>query len=759
MDFTKDINFNVNNLIKDQGFTLTYNGPLAQNSKDVYIHFGFDSAWKNSCHMKMEKAENGFSINIVPQDYSSLNFCFVDSNNNWDNNNGDNYSAPIHSDDEYIKTAYADTIEKTFDEVISSMYPYNFQKTINQLKAIISYKKLDFIRYFYNITMQPGYQETVSESQVSFNPDLRTIIGYQVLDFIRYFYNVNEQYKDNSFAANYDLTNITKLNFENAKIISDIILDSRERSTFTTPIIKEDSPFDLSTIGMQLLKDFTSSVPVSNISRSRVARKFDFSNAFEKYKIKKSNDSLALNFKHNFNLSDANKLCITGCYSYDNYSCAKEVSDVFVNHFADNRIKISGAVSNGSYTLSHSVQTAPTLFTIKGCYTLPALYTSTNVFGKVLEIGTELPTTFDNYYENIYTPTESTEMDSVAEEVINSILEDSKVEIVEEIVKPEPVETSYNVSYSTFTEVLKNSVSKELVNADAAYTIADETVSEESTIDSIYNIEFEVSPVEEERLELEAFSAEVNDSYIENINQILESVVFEEKEDIFDAFNTLQIQNISLSEQFNEIKTSENFLEHTSCHSLGYRIKKAPVTETAAEFTENIDSIFNYLESGITEQVAEVVTEELPVAENAYTDSSITISESILNALSSISTEENTFYDKTFAKAAKTDIDMIEYDKLSEEIQEELAPIQELQELELEKAKLELAFETPAVVSEEEYEPVTESALTVLPISSLTELDSVSRFYTLKRKIKLCLYKVFNVLPRIIKNKLFGYDE
>ena len=75
---------------------------------------------------------------------------------------------------------------------------------------------------------------------------------------------------------------------------------------------------------------------------------------------------------------------------------------------------------------------------------------------------------------------------------INTKLKDpSKHKIVEEIVKPEPVETSYNVSYSTFTEVLKNSVSKELVNADAAYTTANETVSEESTIDSIYDIEFE----------------------------------------------------------------------------------------------------------------------------------------------------------------------------------------------------------------------------------------------------------------------------
>ena len=73
MDFTKDINFNVNNLIKDQGFTLTYNGPLAQNSKDVYIHFGFDSAWKNSCHMKMEKAENGLSTSAVDIEIKEYN--------------------------------------------------------------------------------------------------------------------------------------------------------------------------------------------------------------------------------------------------------------------------------------------------------------------------------------------------------------------------------------------------------------------------------------------------------------------------------------------------------------------------------------------------------------------------------------------------------------------------------------------------------------------------------------------------------------
>lgn len=753
MDFTKNINFNVNNLIKDQGFTLTYNGPLAQNSKDVYIHFGFDSNWKNAGHMKMEKAENGFAIDIVPQDYNSLNFCFVDSNDNWDNNDGENYSVQIHTEDEYIKTAYADTIEKTCDDVITSMYPYNFQKTINQLKAIVSYKRLDFIRYYYNITLQPGFEETVSESSVTFNPDLRTIIGYQVLDFIRYYYNVNEQYKDNSFASNYDLTNITKLNFENAKIISDIALETRERASYTAPILKEDSAFDIASISMQLLKDFTSSSKISTSIPARASRKFDFSNAFEKYKIKAANSNLALNFKHNFNLSNANKPCILGYCSYENYSCAKEVSEAFVNHFADNRIKISGAISNASYTLNFVPQVAPTLFNIKGCTTLPSFYSSVNVFGKVLEIGTELPVVFDNYYENVYVENQNTEMDVVAEEIISSILESAKV------VEVVPAESAYNVSYSTFTEQLENSFSKDLVNADAAYSMATETSNESKTYDFISEIEFEVSPIEEELLELDAVSAETNDSYIENINQILESVIFEEKEDIFDAFNALQIQNISLADTFNEIKTSEGFVNHVSNHSLGYRIKKAPVTETATDYTENIDSILSYLEAdAIAPTPEEVASQELPVVENTTVDTTISISASILNALSSIS-EENNVYDKSFAKAAKTDVDMIEYDKLSEEIQEELAPIQELQELELEKAKLELAFEAPAEVAKEEYEPAKESALTVLPISSLTELDSVSKFYMLKRKVKLCLYKVFNVLPRIIKNKLFGYDE
>lgn len=754
MDFTKNINFNVNNLIKDQGFTLTYNGPLAKNSKDVYIHFGFDSAWKNTCHMKMEKADNGYAINIVPQDYSSLNFCFVDSNNNWDNNNGENYSAEIHTEDEYIKTAYADTIEKTCDDVISSMYPYNFQKTINQLKAIVSYKRLDFIRYFYNISMQPGYvAEDISDSTVEFNPDLRTIIGYQVLDFIRYYYNVNEQSKDDSFASNYDLTNITKLNFENAKIISDIVLESRERASYTAPITKEDSAFDIASISMQLLKDYTAISKISTSIPVRASRKFDFTNAFEKYKIKAANNDLAINFKHNFNLSNATKPCILGYCSYDNYSCAKEVSDIFVNHFADNRVKISGAISNVSYTLSFVPQAAPTLFTIKGCITLPSFYSSANVFNKVLEISKALPEALDSYYENVYVENPVTEMDVIAEEVISSILETSYAEII-------PEDTNYSVNYSTFAEKIKNSVSKDLVNADAAYSMATETANENTTYDSIMDIEFEVSPIEEERLELEVVSTETTNSYIENINQILESVVFEEKEDVFDAFNELQLQNISLENTFSEIQTSEGLLNHTSNHSLGYRIKKAPVLETAEDFTENIDSILNYLESDYAVPVAEATPEELPVAENACANSTTSISASILDALSSIS-EENTVYDKSFAKAAKTDIDMIEYDKLSEEIQEELAPIQELQELELEKAKLELAFEAPLSqeTSNEEYEPTKESALTVLPISSLTEMDTVSRFYMLKRKIKLCLYKVFNVLPRIIKDRLFGYDE
>ena len=79
--------------------TILYNGLLSSSNADqVYLHCGYGSAqsWNNIQDIKMEKTERGWVKKITVNDSYRLNICFKDSANNWDNNNGINWSFEIH---------------------------------------------------------------------------------------------------------------------------------------------------------------------------------------------------------------------------------------------------------------------------------------------------------------------------------------------------------------------------------------------------------------------------------------------------------------------------------------------------------------------------------------------------------------------------------------------------------------------------------------------------------------------------------------
>ena len=92
MELTKNIFFNTDKLIENTPVKISYTGKLFQNgSKDVYIHFGFGNEWNNLQELKMEKTELGFQIEIDLISADTLNFCFKNELNDWDNNNAENY--------------------------------------------------------------------------------------------------------------------------------------------------------------------------------------------------------------------------------------------------------------------------------------------------------------------------------------------------------------------------------------------------------------------------------------------------------------------------------------------------------------------------------------------------------------------------------------------------------------------------------------------------------------------------------------------
>lgn len=96
MELVKNIFFNTDKLIENTKVKISYTGKLFQeNSDEVYLHYGFGLQWENIQEIKMEKTELGFQCEIELISSDSLNFCFRNNQNNWDNNEGQNYSFPI----------------------------------------------------------------------------------------------------------------------------------------------------------------------------------------------------------------------------------------------------------------------------------------------------------------------------------------------------------------------------------------------------------------------------------------------------------------------------------------------------------------------------------------------------------------------------------------------------------------------------------------------------------------------------------------
>lgn len=96
MELVKNIFFNTDKLIENTTVKISYTGKFFQdNSEEVFIHYGFGINWDNLNEVKMEKTELGFQSEITLGEADSLSFCFRNGNNEWDNNDGQNYTFEI----------------------------------------------------------------------------------------------------------------------------------------------------------------------------------------------------------------------------------------------------------------------------------------------------------------------------------------------------------------------------------------------------------------------------------------------------------------------------------------------------------------------------------------------------------------------------------------------------------------------------------------------------------------------------------------
>jgi len=71
---------------------VVYDGLLSKSgAEQVYARIGYGNGWDNPYDYKMTRAMTGFEATVPVTNADTLNICFKDSANNWDNNSGMNY--------------------------------------------------------------------------------------------------------------------------------------------------------------------------------------------------------------------------------------------------------------------------------------------------------------------------------------------------------------------------------------------------------------------------------------------------------------------------------------------------------------------------------------------------------------------------------------------------------------------------------------------------------------------------------------------
>ena len=92
MELVKNIFFNTDKIVENSKVKISYVGLLYQNNSDkVFLHYGFGLNWDNVSDIEMEKTELGFQCEIEINSDETLNLCFRNSLDEWDNNDGINY--------------------------------------------------------------------------------------------------------------------------------------------------------------------------------------------------------------------------------------------------------------------------------------------------------------------------------------------------------------------------------------------------------------------------------------------------------------------------------------------------------------------------------------------------------------------------------------------------------------------------------------------------------------------------------------------
>lgn len=111
MPYEDKVYFDTDKLIEGRTVKLTYKGVLATpETNEIYIHYGFGLLWENLQEVKLDKVDDTcYEADITLCNSDSINFCFRDDKNNWDNNGTQNYTSEIGKEE--ITLAKVDTTD------------------------------------------------------------------------------------------------------------------------------------------------------------------------------------------------------------------------------------------------------------------------------------------------------------------------------------------------------------------------------------------------------------------------------------------------------------------------------------------------------------------------------------------------------------------------------------------------------------------------------------------------------------------------
>ena len=92
MEQIKNIFFDTDVLTPFQKVKISYAGKLFQeNSKRIFISYGFGPEWDESAKVEMVLSELGYQVEVDLINKETFNFKFIDDNNNIDDNNSSDY--------------------------------------------------------------------------------------------------------------------------------------------------------------------------------------------------------------------------------------------------------------------------------------------------------------------------------------------------------------------------------------------------------------------------------------------------------------------------------------------------------------------------------------------------------------------------------------------------------------------------------------------------------------------------------------------